>query len=151
MSTEKNTASVRDNHMLQDKGLTKTNVLPTADGTAYSTGIDLSAALGAKDARLADCEFVLSIPDLTVTHLPDGDTLKFAILGDTALPIDGSSIVMITEFLSMLGAGGVGDGPEVKRFRLPSDWTYQYIGVVAVAAGGTGDISAISMTTALVF
>jgi len=145
-----NAPEIRDTFRLLDKKHIEADALPTADGTSYSTGIDLGA-LTVKGARLADMELVLKIPDLSVTHLPDADTLTFSLLGDTALPIDGSSIVVQAAVLSMLGAGGVGDGPEEKHVKIPSDFSYRYLGIKAVAAGGTGDISAVDMTTQLVF
>ena len=145
-----NSPEFRDNARLRDATHVEADALPTADGTAYSTGIDLNA-LTAKGARLADIELELSIPDLTTTHLPDADTLTFSLLGDTALPIDGSSVVVFANILEMLGAGGAGDGPERVRVKIPSDFSYRYLGVKAVAAGGTGDISAVDMTTQLRF
>lgn len=145
-----NAPEIRDTYRLKDALLKKADALPTADGTSYSTGIDLHA-LTTKGARLALMELLLEIPDLTVVHLPNADTLTFSLVGDTALPIDGSSVVVQAAILSMLGAGGVGDGPESKRVKIPSDFSYRYVGIKAVAAGGTGDISAVDMTSQLVF
>jgi len=145
-----NVPEFRDSFNLKDATLRKSNALPTADGTIYTTGIDLST-LTAKGARLADAELKIDVDDLDATQLPNGDTLTFSVLGDTVLPIDSSSVVVHAAILSMAGADSAGDGPEHVRYKIPSDFSYRYIGLKAVAAGGTGDISGSNVVTSIVF
>lgn len=134
---------------VRDANLIEAKALPTADGTSYSVGFDLNA-LTIKGVRPESIELRISHPDLTVTHLPDADTLTFDVLSDTALPLDGSSVVAAAAVLVSTGTGAAGANPSFARYRIPSDFP-RYIGILATAAGGTGDISAVNMTVELVF
>lgn len=134
---------------LRDANLTQTDALPTADTSSYNTGMDLDA-LTFKGIRPTEIELRISHPDLTTTHLPDADTLTFDVVSDTALPIDGSSSVVAAAILVSTGTGAAGANPSFARYRIPSNFP-RYIGIKATSAGGTGDISAIDMTTELVF
>jgi hypothetical protein len=118
-----------------------TRALPTADGTVTSADIDL----GAEAYKGENFELQIEIPALTSTHLPSADTLTLTIqAGASATPTTSTGITHLTT-----GTGST-IAAQVVRFRLPSNIA-RYVNVKAVAAGGTGDISAVSLTISLVF
>ena len=125
---------------IQDADLTITRALPTADGTVTSTDFDLSAA----PYKGETVELEITIPALTATHLPNADTLTVTVQnGATATPTASLfSLPVIT--------GSTGYAGGVLRYRLPSN-VARYLNVKFVAAGGTGDISAVDATIKLLF
>ena len=127
-----------------DSDLNETNVsLPTADGTSYSSDIDL----GADEFKGENYELFISIPSLTATHLPNADTLTVNICaGASASP----TAVILGSVLVMTGAGGTGAAAKSARVRLPSDCS-RYVRVQFIAAGGTGDMSAVDAEVGLRF
>jgi len=142
---------------LKDKQILQEDSLPTADGTAYSTAIDLGAlasyTLNPSPGGRFVGELLIEIPALTTTQLPDDDTITFSILSETTLDangIDGNSTVEAADIAKVTGAGGAGISATNFRYGIYSNFP-RYIGVKAVAAGGTGDISGSDMTTSIVF
>lgn len=117
--------------------------LPTADGTSYSATIDLGHA-GYKGENY---ELEITVPDLTVTHLPNADTLTVSVLAGTATD---PTTVIADAVAVYTGAGGAGATGSTTRFRLPSNCD-RYIRVKFVAAGGTGDMSAVDAVVGLRF
>ncbi len=140
-----------DTYRLEDKALKGSDALPTADGTSYGCEVSIGA-LTAKGARLSDVEAVVSHPAIGDTPLPNGDTIIFSLMGDTVAPIDSSSVVIAGDFATVTGVtSGIAANPDAGRAKIPSDSTYVVLGLRAVAAGGTGDISGIDMTLSLDF
>ncbi len=127
-----------------DNDLNETDVaLPTADGTSYSADIDL----GADPYKGENYELLVTVPDLTVTHLPNSDTLTINLVSGAAA----TPTTVKQSIATLTGAGGVGtSGPDTFRVRVPSD-VERYIRVQFVAAGGTGDMSAVDATVGLRF
>lgn len=127
-----------------DNELNETDVaLPTADGTSYSSDIDL----GAESYKGENYELLVTIPSLTVAHLPDADTLTVNVVaGASASP----TTVVLGSVEVLTGAGGAGATGTTTRVRLPSNIA-RYVRVQFVAAGGTGDMSAVDATVGLRF
>ena len=132
------------NRNIVDDNYNETDVaLPTADGTSYSTTIDL----GDVDSVGENHELLITIPDLTVTHLPNADTLTVAVAAGAAT----DPTALIADTIEVLtGAGGAGATGTTTRFRLPSDCP-RYVRVRFTAAGGTGDMSAVDAVVGLRF
>ena len=132
------------NRNIVDDNYNETDVaLPTADGTSYSTTIDL----GDVDSVGENHELLITIPDLTVTHLPNADTLTVAVAAGAAT----DPTALIADAIEVLtGAGGAGATGTTTRFRLPSDCP-RYVRVRFTAAGGTGDMSAVDAVVGLRF
>ena len=132
------------NRNIVDDNYNQTDVaLPTADGTSYSTTIDL----GDVDSVGENHELLITIPDLTVTHLPNADTLTVAVAAGAAT----DPTALIADTIEVLtGAGGAGATGTTTRFRLPSDCP-RYVRVRFTAAGGTGDMSAVDAVVGLRF
>lgn len=118
-----------------------TRALPTADGTVTSSDLDL----GVRPYDVETVELLISVPALTSTHLPSADTLTITVQsGASATPTTSLNLVKV-----ITGTGSTIAAQEI-RFRLPST-TERYVNVKFVAAGGTGDISAVTATVQLVF
>lgn len=125
---------------IQDALFVVTRALPAADGTVTSSDIDLKA-----DAmKPENVELHITVPALTATHLPNADTLTITVqAGAAATPTTALfSLPVIT--------GSTGYAGNTFKFRLPPDCP-RYLNVKFVAAGGTGDISAVNATVKLVF
>ena len=132
------------NRNIVDDNYNETDVaLPTADGTSYSTTIDL----GDVDSVGENHELLITIPDLTVTHLPNADTLTVAVAAGAAT----DPTALIADTIEVLtGGGGAGATGTTTRFRLPSDCP-RYVRVRFTADGGTGDMSAVDAVVGLRF
>jgi hypothetical protein len=126
---------------IQDKDLTLTRALPTADGTVTSSDFDL----GADIYKGENYELEVTIPALTSTLLPNADTLTLTIQGGAAVtPTTSINLVQVTT-----GTGSTVAEQKI-RFRLPSNCP-RYINAKFVAAGGTGNMSGVSATIKLLF
>ena len=121
MSTESNTVNVRDDHMLQDKGLIAATgvTAPTKAATpTFSSTIDLGYAIGAKDARLADVAIWVTAPAHATASLPDAKTFKVSICGDTTTS---PTPIIMGDVITQLGAGGVGALAAEVKVKLPTN------------------------------
>lgn len=124
---------------ITDADLAVTRSLPTSDGTVTTADIDLGS-----DHIPEGSEFVVEIPDLNSTHLPNADTLTITHQsGSSATPTTARASQVLT------GAGGNGAGPSTLRFRAASDMG-RYHNFKIVAAGLTGDMSAEDFTARIV-
>lgn len=125
---------------IQDAQFSITRALPTADGTVTSADFDL----GADVHKPEEVELEITVPALNATQLPDADTLTITVQGGAAA----------TPTTALFGlpviTGSTGYAGSTFRFRLPSNCP-RYINVKAVAAGGTGDISASALAIKLLF
>lgn len=129
---------------IQDAAHTITRALPTSDGTVTSADFDFEVA--DPGVTLEGIELVIAVPALTVTHLPNADTLTITIQGGaSATP---TTSLGLSEVIT--GAGGAGADATEFRFRLPPDCP-RYVNAKFVAAGGTGDISGVTATLTLRF
>jgi hypothetical protein len=132
------------NRNIVDDNYNQTDVaLPAADGVSYSATIDL----GDVDSVGENHELLITVPDLTVTHLPNADTLTVAVCAGAAT----DPTALIADSIEVFtGAGGAGASGTSTRFRLPSDCP-RYVRVRFTAAGGTGDMSAVDAVVGLRF
>jgi hypothetical protein len=132
------------NRNIVDDNYNQTDVaLPTADGVSYSATIDL----GDVDSVGENHELLITVPDLTVTHLPNADTLTVAVCAGAAT----DPTALIADSIEVFtGAGGAGASGTSTRYRLPSDCP-RYVRVRFTAAGGTGDMSAVDAVVGLRF
>jgi hypothetical protein len=132
------------NRNIVDDNYNQTDVaLPTADGVSYSATIDL----GDVDSVGENHELLITVPDLTVTHLPNADTLTVAVCAGAAT----DPTALIADSIEVFtGAGGAGASGATTRYRLPSDCP-RYVRVRFTAAGGTGDMSAVDAVVGLRF
>jgi hypothetical protein len=128
---------------IQDYNLKITRALPTADGTVTSTDLDLGAV--SPGVTLEGAELVIEIPALSSTLLPSADTLTLTVQGGAA--VTPSTSLNISKVIT--GTGSTIAAQEW-RVKLPQDCP-RYVNVKAVAAGGTGDQSGVSLTISLRF
>jgi len=128
---------------LQDRALTISRALPTADGTVTSADFDLDT--NTYGFLTENMELDIALPALTGTHLPNADTLTITVQsGNSATPTATLGLVRV-----VTGTGSTIAAQNL-RFRLPSN-TGRYVNVKFVAAGGTGDISGVSAVLSLRF
>jgi hypothetical protein len=128
---------------IQDYNLKITRALPTADGTVTSTDLDLGAV--SPGVTLEGAELVIEIPALSSTLLPSADTLTLTVQGGAA--VTPSTSLDISKVIT--GTGSTIAAQEW-RVKLPQNCP-RYVNVKAVAAGGTGDQSGVSLTISLRF
>ena len=117
--------------------------LPTADGTSYSTTIDLEIT-GYKGENY---ELEITVPDLTVGNLPNSETLTVSVVAGTATD---PTTVIADAVAVYTGAGGVGAPGSTTRFRLPSDCD-RYIRVGFSGSASAGDMTAVDAVVGLRF
>lgn len=127
--------------LMKDTALKLTKTLPNGAATVNSTGLDLTTSSRAD--FMADVEFLLSSPVLTVGQLADASTIIYTIQHDTD-PAFGTVADLLPAALTVTGAGGVGAAAATYRFRLPTT-VKRYIRVKAVKIGAA-DASAASLT-----
>jgi len=132
---------------LKDASFSETDVaLPNGAASTYSSDIDLGFALGTGHER-PNLELIITVPDLTVTHLPDTRTLTLAVAaGASANPttLIADSIEVFT------GAGGAGASGTTTRFTLPTDCP-RYVRVKFTGGTSAGDMSAVDAEVSMVF
>lgn len=117
---------------LQDKTLIITQALPNGAASVTSTAIDLESTGG---EFLADVEFELTVPALTVTQLADTQTITYIV--ETSASSGFGSITTLNASLAVsTGAGGAGDVAVSKRFRVPSN-VLRYIRIKATKTGAS--------------
>ena len=116
---------------LGDKLLTVTTALPNGAASTTSTAIDLLSTA----EFLADVEFEVYVPALTVTQLADTQTITY-IVETCAESGFSSPTTFITSLGVQTGAGGAGCAEMRKRFRLPTT-TLRYVRIKATKAGAS--------------
>ena len=114
--------------ILTDKELQET-VAVSGSSAVYSTGLDLGADKGGEASGRAIAGDLNFVNDVTYTS----GTFAFTLLGDTALPIDGSSVAYDVK-ASVTAAGQV-------VLPIPQDFSHRYVGwsLSAVAHAGSVD------------
>lgn len=131
---------------VRDAALIQTKALPNGAAATAIDGFDLGH--GSKGDFLAQCELLIEAPALGATPLPNAKTMTFSVEHDTD-PAFGTAVVLADKVIVQTGAGGVGDGAETARFRLPTN-VNRYVRVKATGSGA-GDASASSFTVSVVF
>ena len=109
----------------KDGALTGTLTV-TASTTTYSTGIDITD----QDSALLDLTLVVDL-----SAVAGGDGLEFTLVGDSALPIDGSSVVYYTK-AEVTATGNV-------LLPIPKDFAHRHAGVKCVAEAGESGTASI--------
>lgn len=133
---------------LKDADFTETDVaLPNGNTTSYSTDIDLGAALAGNEIRPEGVELYISVPALTVTHLPNGETLTVNVVAGAAASPTG---VIMGSVLVFTGAGGAGAAANTARLRLPSNCP-RYLRVAFAGSATAGNMSAVDAEVSLLF
>jgi hypothetical protein len=129
----------------RDARITKTKPLPAAASSSTMTdGIDTGK--GAFGDQVADFEFLLTIPALTTTMLPDTRTATYIIEHDTDAAF-GTVATLNVGSVVQTGAAGAGAAATSHRFRLPTD-AKRYIRAKCTLGASTTDSSAVSMELA---
>ncbi len=121
--------------------------LPNAGGgTVETASVDLNVV----DPFIAELEFQLVTPALTVGQLPNGETMTYT-LEDSADDITFVPVMVLTE-ATQTGAGGAGDAGDADgiRFGVPSTVS-RYVHVDATSSGGANNCSASDMTLTVRF
>ena len=133
---------------LKDASFVEADVaLPNGNATTYSTDIDLGNALENGQQRPENVELLVSVPALTVTHLPNDETLTVSIVaGAAASP----TTVILGSVLVSTGAGGAGAVAQEVKVRLPSDCA-RYVRAKFDGSATAGDMSAVDAEVSLVF
>lgn len=119
---------------VQDANLISEKALPASNTTATLDSLDLGA-MGALAAFPGDVEFKLSVESLNVTQLPNGNTMKLAVVNSDASNLSGS-VTLMTDAIVQTGAGGAGSAAKEVRFRLPRT-VKRYLGATATNSGAT--------------
>lgn len=130
---------------LRDKTLTLTAALPNGAASTTTAAIDLESVSPNSDF-LADVEFELTVPALTVSQLADTQTITY-IVETSATSGFGSITTLIASLAVSTGTGGAGDAAVSRRFRLPSN-CQRYVRIKATKTGAS-NASTASMTFAL--
>ena len=133
---------------LKDASFVEPDVaLPNGNATTYSSDIDLGNALENGQQRPENFELLVSVPLLTVTHLPNDETLSVSIVaGAAASP----TTVVLGNVLVSTGAGGSGDVAKEVKVRLPSNCP-RYVRAKFDGSASAGDMSAVDAEVSLVF
>jgi hypothetical protein len=113
--------------------------LPGVNGTVTSADLDLGATPLNDDREIA-----IDVPSLSAADLPNGTTLTLTIQAGAA-PGPNTSVGIVRQ---IVGTGGTINAQQF-RARLPAN-TGRYYNLKIVAAGGTGDMSAKTLTLAYV-
>lgn len=130
---------------IKDADLEQSKALPAAPGSIYTTAFDLGAGIPNAEF-LADAEFTIAAPALTVVQLPNGETATYKVQDST----DNVTFVTVADaVLVQTGAGGAGAAAANGRARLPSDVS-RYVRLAVTISGGAGDCSAASATARIV-
>ena len=135
-----------NSYNVSDALLRQTKALPASAAAITTDAIDLGH--GTNGQNVAEHEFVLDAPALTVGELPNAQTMIYAIV--TSANADMSSPTVVNAaFVTQTGADGAGAAAVEKRFRLPSD-CQRYVGIRATKSGA-GSAATASVTLSLKF
>ncbi len=129
--------------LLKDTQLKGTRALPSAASTTVD-GATIDTGASTRADFVAPCEFLLTVPALNTTQLPDTKTVTYSVL-ESANSDMSSPTVKYTGVLTQTGAGSAGAAGATFKFRTEVNPS-RYVGVRAVTGSGTGDCSAASAT-----
>lgn len=133
-------------HQVKDKTLSVTKALPNGAASIVSDGIQVKSSTNAKFH--APCELFLEAPALSVSALPNTETMIYDIEHDDASDFSGVATLQAA-VLTQTGSGGAGDAAAELRFKLPTT-VKKYVRVKATNSG-SGNASAVSLTASLLF
>jgi hypothetical protein len=132
--------------LLGDALLITSVALPVGANTVTSAGIDLQT--DANSQFLPNGELLVSAPALTVTQLPNTQTIQYSVVTSANANMSNPTVVDLNG-MTQTGAGGAGAAASSFRFK-PASNTQRYIAIRAVNSG-SGDCSSASVTMQLVF
>lgn len=133
---------------LQDKQLIQTAALPNGAGAVQVTGFDLGHTLTTLGRNLAQMEFLIAMPALTTTELPDAETMKISVEESVDAAFT-SPIIRHVDILQQLGAGGAGAAAKSVRWRAPTNIN-RFVRFKATKTG-TGNVSGKVLTASMEF
>jgi len=124
---------------VQDRSLRTTRALPAAAATVTSTvGIDIATI--APGRLLADYQFIINAPAVTVGMLSNAATIIYDVVTSASADMSTPTVVSAA-VLTQTGAGGVGAAAAVQGFRLPTI-VQRYVGIRATKSV-SGDASTV--------
>lgn len=129
-----------------DVTLRSTLSLPNGAATTTSTAIDLGH--GSNGGNFTDNEFLLEVPAVNATQLPNTQTLTYSVVSSASSDLSSPTVHNAAQ-LVQTGAGGAGAAAAQVRLRLPSDCK-RYVGIKCVKSGA-GDASAATATLRMLF
>lgn len=133
---------------VRDTLLKTTSPLPNAaSSTFYGTAMDLGE-LSANDDFVARSEFLLTIPAVTTTMVPNASVITYSIVSAATSTLSSSPTVLIPSIAVQTGAGGVGAAGTTVRFRIPVG-VQRYVGVKEVSGASVTDSSSLNNTLEL--
>lgn len=121
-----------------DKSLIQTAALSNGAGATQITGYDLGHTPTNGGRFLADMEFLIEMPVLTTTELPNSETFKVSVEEATDAAFT-SPVIRHVDILQQLGAGGAGAAAKSVRWRPPTD-ILRFVRFKATKTG-TGNVS----------
>lgn len=122
---------MKNGFLRKDVGLTKSVDLPNGAATTNSAAIDLGE--NNRSDFVADCEVIISAPALSVTLLPDTQTVTYSLRQSPNANLSGDSELAAGQILQT-GAGGAGAAAATRRFRLPTN-VQRYVFLRCVKTG----------------
>ena len=126
--------------------LTSSKALPAGASAIVTDAIDLGH--GDYGSNVADHEFQVTIPELSITELANTQTMIYDILTSDAADLSSPTVVHAA-YHTQTGATGEVAAAAVKNFRLPTD-CQRYVGIRATKSG-SGSAATQSVTLALKF
>jgi hypothetical protein len=139
-----------ESYNVQDAQLSVSLALPAAASTTVtSTGIDTgeTTALAVQPGNM---DFLLTVPALSTTIAPNGDTITYSIMMADDVNMSVNPTALYPSVITQTGAGGVGAGATTYRFRIPSV-SQRFIGFKAVSGAGITTAAALSASLYLAF
>lgn len=130
-------------YKLKDAAMKGTRILPSAASTTVD-GAALDLKKRTRDDFVADCEFLLSVPALNTTILPDTRTMSHSIIHSDNADLSAPTVLM-SNVIVQTGAASAGAAADTYRFRLPTN-VKRYIGVRVVSGASTTTAVAVSDT-----
>ena len=119
------------------KFLSKSKALPATDTSVYTDALDLGNLEGGD--FVMDCDFVLGVPALNATQLPQNGTVTYSVQHDTD-PDFGTVATLIPVIAQQVGGVAGGADAQTVYFRVPST-VKQYVRIKATTASA-GDCHA---------
>lgn len=135
------------NGRLKDALLKVTKALPNGANTTTTDALD--TGVGSRGDQPGNVELLLTVPDLTLTQLPNTKTMTFSILCSDSADLSNPTVIAPSVVIQT-GVTGTDPLPGVTfRFRMPREgkryWGAKCVGVA------TADCSASSYTLEMVF
>lgn len=134
-------------YALKDAQKSVTRALPNGAAAVNSTGIDLEH--GSRGDVVQNMELRIEAPAVSVTQLPDTQTLKYDVECADDSGFATNLTVLAKEAVVQTGAGGAGAAAQNVNFRLGVDCR-RFVRV-KVTKSGAGDATAATATISLVF